>query len=113
MAISGPRGEQEKEPRVGPGDHGMALTRIELEHVAGSRGDPLAGWCRQLDLPLDDHDPGVLVNLVLLKLLANRQLQQDRPRVVRRREDPRLMGFRGECPQVPAPHPMLLWRAYA
>ena len=59
----------------------------------------------ELDLAVDHDDVGALVHLVLLQLLAGRQVDQDRPRLTARgMQDLRLVRLDFERAQVPVLH---------
>ena len=64
--------------------------------LTGGRGD--------VDLAVDNDDPRPLVHLVLLQLFPGEEVQHDRPRVLSRGEDRRLVWLRLDGLQIPAPH---------
>ncbi len=61
----------------------MALTWVELNQEPRTARDARAGGCGDLDLARDQHDPGALVNLMVLQALALREMKHNRPRVLR------------------------------
>ena len=80
MSLARPGREHEHQPGVGDGPDGMALAGFEVRQEAGTARDLLT-TVRDLDLAVDDEQIGTLVNLVLLELLARRQLDRDRTRL--------------------------------
>ena len=82
----------------------MWLLGVELRHEAGAALRPLAAARDDLDLAFDDGDPRALVHLVLLELLALRELQRDDARGVGRGQDLRLVGLDLEISDVPRLH---------
>jgi CMP/dCMP kinase len=104
VAVARPGSEHEEDPGVLEGGHLVTLGRIEdrqqpgraLGGVAIGRGDP--------DDPIDHQHPGPLVHLVLLQLLALRQVDQDRAALGFGVQHLRLMRLDPELVQVPAVH---------
>ena len=87
----------------------MAFMGVELEHQARSARDTLAGGHGgQLDLSLDHHDPGALVNFMLLEAFAGREMQQDRTCIIGSRKNVRPVWLHIDGPQIPIPHSGLL-----
>jgi hypothetical protein len=56
----------------------MTLVRRGMCEQAGAARDECSVGSRQLDLAVDDDDPGALVNLMFLELLAGREVDHDR-----------------------------------
>jgi hypothetical protein len=104
VAVARPRGENQQEAGIGPRSDRAALGRIELEEMTGACRRALPSGRGDVDLALDDDDPRPLVHLVLLQLLTAREMQHDRPRIVSRGEDLRLVRLRLDGLQVPALH---------
>ena len=104
MALTGPRGEQQEQPRVGARLHGATFVRRELEEPAGPGRHMLLVGGGHVDLAVGDDQPGALVDLMLLQFLAGLQVERDRAALVRCRKDLRLLRLNIEGPQVPAVH---------
>jgi hypothetical protein len=84
----------------------VALAGVELEEVTDACRDCLLAGCGDVDLAVDDDNPCTLVHLVLLQFLPRREMQHDRPRILGRGEDLRLVRLRFNRLQVPALHPL-------
>src|SRR3954463_11518507 len=105
MARARPRRKYEKYPCVGAGTHLMALAGVEHGQQPRAAADAVAVPLRHLDLAGDDDEVGALVHLVVLELLAGREMERDRaclaaPRV----EDLRLVRLDVEAGEVPVLH---------
>src|SRR6185312_3866895 len=74
VPVAGPRSEHEQQPRVGLGPHLMALAGVEHREEPGAGPDGVAVAATDVDLALDDHEMGALVDLVVLEQLARRQI---------------------------------------
>lgn len=70
---------------------GVSLTWLELKHMADACHDQFARRQSHLYLTFYNDDAGMLVDLVLLKLLPGWNAQQDRPCIIGRGQDLRLM----------------------
>src|SRR5947208_14496008 len=82
MALTRPRHQNHQETRVARGTNLAALIGVEVKKEAGTApGDAASGFL-DLALAIGYHAPGALVDLVLLKLLAAGQVDQDRPGLV-------------------------------
>src|SRR3954451_5989033 len=100
VPVAGPGSEHEQQPRVAARPHLVALARIEDRRQAGT-----ARLAAELDLAVDHHDVGALMDLAPLKRIAGRQLDEDRPRLATRRvQDLGLMRLHVERAQVPVLH---------
>src|SRR3954447_6903720 len=73
---TGPRGQDQEQAGVARRGHLMALLGHPVRHGADAGGLALA-VLGQLDLAIDDDQIRVLVDLVLLELLAGRQVDRD------------------------------------
>src|SRR4051794_9299203 len=104
MAVARPWAEDQEKPGIGARHDRVALAGVELEEVPGTCRRALGGRRGHLHLTLDHQHPRPLVHLVLLQLLPGREAQQDRPRVLSRGEDLRLVGLRLDALQVPTLH---------
>jgi hypothetical protein len=104
MPVAGPRREHEQQPRVAAGADLVALAGVEDREEARTAGHGLAA-ARDLDLAVDDEQVGALVDLVVLELLARRQVQRDGARLAAGGvEDDRVVRLDGEAAQVPGLH---------
>ena len=66
MALAGPRGQEDQDPRAVGRRQRMALGRLEPEQAAAAELD--GGLARRhLHGAVDDRDPGVLLHLVLAR----------------------------------------------
>lgn len=61
----------------------MALAWVELDQEPWAARDALTGAGGDLDLARDQHDPGPLVNLMVLQALARGKMKHDRASVLR------------------------------
>src|SRR5215212_9188315 len=101
---TGPRSEEEQQPRVAGRRHLVALLGHPVRNGPDTRR-LAAATLRQLDLALDDHQIRVLVDLVLLELLAGGQTDRDRSsRTVVGPKDLRLVRLNVERADVPGVH---------
>src|SRR5215210_1404491 len=100
-----PRREQEEEPRVAASADLVALVGIEDGQQPGPPGDALTVVALDLDLAVDHDQVGALVDLMVLQLLAGRQVQGDRARLAARGvQDLRLVRLDAEAREVPVLH---------
>src|SRR4051794_10462180 len=79
MPRTRPGSQDQDEARIAGRPHFVALLRVEVGHGSDPRGLGFATLL-QLDLPVDYDQVRVLVDLVLLELLAGRQVERDRAR---------------------------------
>src|SRR5918997_4249420 len=103
MPLARPGREEQEEARVARGAHLMALLGIEVRHEAGAARDRGATLL-DLDLARGHHDPRALVHLVLLELLARRQVDGDHARLRVGPKDLRLVRLNVERGDVPGLH---------
>ncbi len=104
MTLSGPRREHQQEAGILSGAHLVALSGIEHREEAGTTLGGVTAGQVDPDPPRDDQDPGALMDLVLLELLARWKVDDDRPALVLRIEDDRLEGLDGNGGKVPVAH---------
>src|SRR3954451_9971584 len=105
MAGAGPRRQHEKYPCVAACTHLVALAGVEPRHQAGAARHGVAVAVADLDLARDDDEVRALVHLVILELLAGREVERDRARLAAARvEDLRLVRLDVEAGEVPVLH---------
>src|SRR4051812_11641521 len=104
MARTRPGSEDQQQARVALRRHLVALLRDPVRHRADARR-PAFAVLAQLDLAIYDDQVGVLMDLVLLQLLARRELDRNRTRgAVVRAQDLRLVGLNVERLKIPDVH---------
>src|SRR3954447_18251799 len=105
MPGPGPGREHKQYPRVAARTHLVALARVEDGKQARAAGHAVAVALRDLDLARDDDEVGALVHLVVLELLAGRQVERDRARLAAARvEDLGLVRLDAAAGEVPVLH---------
>ena len=96
VAGAGPGSEHQQQTGVSGGTNLVALLRDPVGHRSDPRRLALS-ILGELDLAVDDHEVAVFVDLVLLKLLAGRKVDRNRPRrPVIRAQDLRVMRLNVE-----------------
>lgn len=105
MAVGGPRREEQQHTPALLAAHRVPLARVEPQERARAAAHRAAP-AFDLDLTVDDREPRVLLHLVLAKLLARMDHDQDRARPVVRVQDDRVASAvrRGRRVEVPALH---------
>ena len=88
VALAGPRGEDQQQACVLGGADLAALVGVELGEQAAAAADRLAARLAELDRAVDDDQPGPLVDLVLVELLAGGELDRDRASLLGRDPGP-------------------------
>src|SRR5215207_29692 len=103
VPLAGPGRQEQYDARVARGAHLVALVGVEVRDEPGAAGDRRPVLL-ELDLAARDDHPGALVDLVLLKLLAGRQVDGDHARLRVAAEHFRLARFHVERGNVPGLH---------
>src|SRR5215210_511159 len=103
MPLARPRGEEQQDARVARGAHLVALLGVEVRHESRAARDRRAALL-DLDLATGHEDPSALVHLVLLELLARRQVDGDHTRLRVAAKHRRLVRFHVERGDVPGLH---------
>src|SRR5947209_4078124 len=103
MPDARPGREQQEQPRVAARADRVALAGVEVGDQPGAALFSAADG-GDLGLAGDDDDVGALVYLVLLELLARRQVDHDRARLSVGAQHLRLVGLDRECAYVPGFH---------
>src|SRR5215217_5142844 len=105
MPGAGPGREHEQHPRVAAGTHLVALAGVEDGEQTGPAGHGVAVALRDLHLARDHDEVGALVHLMILELLAGREVERDRARLAAARvEDLGLVRLDAERGEVPVLH---------
>jgi hypothetical protein len=104
MPVPGPRGQHQQQPGILDRLHLMALFRVEDRQQTRSARGPLAIRRVELDIAVDDEQPGTLVHLMLLELLALGQVDDDRAPLGLGVEDLRRVRLHLQLVEVPAVH---------
>src|SRR5215218_6939039 len=105
VPVARPRGEHEQQPRVAPSAHLVALAGGEDREEPRPAGHAVAAPARDLDLAVDDHEVGALVDLMVLELLAGRQMQRDGARLPADGvQDDRAVRLDVDAAQIPVLH---------
>ena len=104
VPVAGPRREHQEDPGVLDRLNLVALGGIEDRQQSGAPRGPLATGGVDLHVAVDYQDPGTLMDLMLLELLALGQVDDDRPALGLGFEDLRLMRLDFELVDVPALH---------
>lgn len=104
MAGSGPRSQQQENARVCEGLEFVSLLGWKLHQSPQLSIDRLAGVAGDPYLTVDDGDPGSLVDLMVLKQLAGREVEYDGASLLGRGEDLRLMWLPGKAFEIPTIH---------
>src|SRR3954447_10985726 len=104
MPRTGPRSQDQQQARVAFRRYFVTLLRDPVGQCPGARRLALAVLA-QLDLAIDHDQVGVLMDLVLLQLLARRELDRNRTRgAVVGAQDLRLVGLNVERAEIPDVH---------
>jgi hypothetical protein len=105
VALAGPRREQKEDLGACVAPHRVALVGLEVGECP-RRGLDLLAARSNVRLPVDDEQPGVLLDLVVAEFLPRLEADQDRASLVLAHQDHRRAAPRGRVDpgQMPAFH---------